>query len=387
MLAVTLAMTGCVSNKEAEVRYVPYAPAEHEMREITSFELMSEIKTGWNLGNSFDSRGFGLGAESAWGNPATTYEMIRAVAAAGFDAIRVPVTWENQVDPAPDYTVNEMWLDRVEEVVGYVLSTGMYCIINTHHEDNIFPTDEKLKENSAFLSLLWKQIAERFKNYNHKLIFEGMNEPRLKDTEHEWNGGTPEARAVVNKLNGEFVKAVRSTGGNNRTRHLMVPTYAASVETHALKDLADYFDTLWEHGGNGKDKLIASVHAYTPNVFALNPKGTGTWNSGAFEQDIDWVFDRLQRQFLDNGIPVIMGECGAVDKGDLESRVAWTMYYFGVARKYGIPAFWWDNGVFNARGPDDDTTEIFGMLNRHEARFVFPEVIEAIMNPTDMTDS
>jgi aryl-phospho-beta-D-glucosidase BglC (GH1 family) len=212
-----------------EVPYELYVPTAHEMRDITGFEATNEIKTGWNLGNTFDAL-----TETGWGNPQTTYTMIYAVKEAGFDSVRLPVTWDSHTGAAPEYKINEEWLTRVEEVVGYVLSAGMYCIINTHHESWIFPEESKEEQISKRLIKVWEQLCERFSGYNEKLIFEAMNEPRLVGTEFEWTGGTEESRGVVNRLNGKFVETVRNTGGNNAKRLLMIPSYAASVEKDAL---------------------------------------------------------------------------------------------------------------------------------------------------------
>jgi endoglucanase len=339
--------------------YIPfpgYDPLAHEMREIT---------VGWNLGNTFDApRG-----ETSWGNPITSFTMINAVAEAGFDAVRLPITWQMHMGEAPDYTIDSAWLSRVEEVVGYVLAAGMYCIINTHHEGWIFPVEEQEEQIALQLAALWTQISLHFAEYNEKLIFEGMNEPRLFNTEHEWNGGTAEAHRVVNRLNEVFIDTVRATGGRNILRHLMIPTYAASAEPVAVAAVANTFP-------HDDGKVIVSIHAYTPTNFALNPQGTGNWLAHRQEEEINWMFNRLESYFLDENIPVIMGETGAVNKDNLPERIAWATYYFAKAKELGIPAFWWDNGIFEARS---ETSELFGFLNRHYAVFMFPEILEAII--------
>jgi endoglucanase len=332
------------------------------MRDITSWELIEEITVGWNLGNTFDAPH----GETSWNNPETTFTMIHAVAEAGFDSVRLPITWFNRLDD--DYVINSEWLDRVEQVAGYVLATGMYCIINTHHEGWIYPVEENEEQIAEKLSAIWLQISERFADYNEKLLFESMNEPRLFGTEYEWNGGTAEARRVVNRLNEVFIDTVRATGGRNALRHLMIPTYAASAESVAVEAVSNAFP-------HDDDKVIVSIHAYTPTDFALNPQGTGRWLPERQEEEIDWMFGRLKTHFLDKNIPVIMGETGAVNKDNLEARVEWARYYFGKARELGIPAYWWDNGIFTARS---ETSELFGFLDRHRAEFAFPEILEAI---------
>ena len=345
-----------------EIPFPGYTPTDHEMRDIPSLELIKEIKTGWNLGNTFDAP-----TEMAWDNPVTTYTMIQAVKDAGFDSVRLPVTWDTHTGDAPDYEIDEAWFDRVEEVVGYVLALDMYCILNTHHEDWIIPNDEYEGENTERLLALWKQLCERFANYNEKLIFESMNEPRLIDTEHEWNGGTPEAREVINRLNDAFVETVRASGGNNAIRHLMIPSYAASSEFEAMQALSQNFPD--------DDKVIASIHAYVPHNFALEKQGSGVWNAQLHGDQINWMFGDIKRFFLDKDIPIIMGETGAMIKdGNIEDRLEWTKHYFGKARELGIPTYWWDNGLF------EGDCELFGLLDRQQVKFVFPEIIDAIMD-------
>ena len=357
-----------ITGSPAEIPFPGYNPAEHEMRDISSKELLKEITAGWNLGNTFDSRG----GETSWHNPQTTFTMIRAVADAGFDSVRVPVTWQNALGEAPDYLIDNEFLDRVEEVVGYVLATEMYCIINTHHE-GFYPEETQEDEITEKLTAIWMQLSKRFVDYNEKLIFEGMNEPRWYGTSSEWNGGTAEAHGVVNRINAAFIDTVRAAGGRNTARHLMIPTYAASAESGAVMAISNAFPDITKQD----DKVIVSIHAYTPTNFALDPKGGKKWLPERHEEEINWMFGRLEEHFIKKDIPVIMGECGAVNKDNLEDRVAWAKVYFQKARELGIPAFWWDNGIFTARY---ETSELFGFLNREQATFAFPEIVEAIIN-------
>jgi endoglucanase len=199
-----------------------------------------------------------------------------------------------------------------------------------------------------------------------------MNEPRWKDTQYEWNGGNAEGHQVVNRLNQVFVDTVRASGGRNELRHLMVPTYAASSDQAAVAALSRGFP-------QNDDKIIASIHAYVPHRFALRTDGTPHWNfeTASDVNDVEWMFNRLKSEFIDKGIPVIMGETGAVDRNNnLQSRVNWTKHFFSTARELGIPCFWWDNGLFYR---PNSNSEFFGMMNRNAAVFVFPEIIEAIM--------
>lgn len=350
-----------------------YIPLEHEMRNISSWELVKEMQTGWNLGNTFDSESRGMNAEIRWGNQRTTFSMIQAVAEAGFDSVRIPITWQQHLGDSPYYIICEEWLDRIEEVVGYVLATGMFCIINLHHENWIISTPEHEQQTTVKFIALWEQLSERFRDYNEKLIFEGINEPRTIGCMFEWEGGSSEDRQVVNRLNQVFIDTVRASGGRNELRHLMIPSYAASAEGVAMSYLADAFP-------QDDDKIIASIHAYTPYAFTLisGYQGIEQWCPVTHEPYVDLLFERLQRHFLDRYIPVILGETGARDRnGNLGDRVAWTRYYFGSARDLGIPAFWWDNGSILHQ--NEIAEDFFGILDREQAEFVFPEIVDAIM--------
>ena len=202
-----------------------FADSEELTAPVDPIALCKSITIGWNLGNSLDATGNDYNSETSWGNPVVTKELIDAVREAGFDAVRIPTTWFNHSDS--DLNVDDAWFERVHEVVDYAYNQGMYVILNVHHENWNDPYEDSYKAASKKLKNLWKQIANEFKDYGSRLIFEGMNEPRWRNTNFEWNGGNSEGRSVVNKLNADFVKAVRSTGGNNKYRALMIPTYAA----------------------------------------------------------------------------------------------------------------------------------------------------------------
>ena len=171
---------------------------EITMKEVSPMDMVKEMKIGWNLGNTLDSTSTSIGAvvEMAWGNPKTTQEMIDAVVDQGFNVIRIPVSWGGQMGSAPAYNVLPAWMDRVQEVVDYAYSRGVYVIVNIHHEDWHFPSEENKDAAAEHLAALWTAIATRFRDYDEHLIFEGMNEPRKIGTSVEWNGGDKEGRAM-----------------------------------------------------------------------------------------------------------------------------------------------------------------------------------------------
>ena len=336
-----------------------------EIRDIPSTELVKEIKIGWNLGNTLDSTGeSGVESETSWGNVVTTKEMITTVKDAGFNIVRIPTTWGIHMDE--NNVVDEAWMNRVQEVVDYAYSQDMFVILNIHHEewhdpyyDNADAAEEKLKA-------LWTQIGTHFAGYSERLIFEGMNEPRKRNTAFEWNGGDDEGREVVNRLNAAFVETIRGLGGNNAKRHLMIPGYAASSSDSALRAIKV---------PEGDDKIIISVHAYTPYAFALSDdfaaRNFSPDDSSA--NDIVYLMDTLKTNFIDKGTPVIIGEFGARAKANEDIRGEWATFYVSKAKEIGVPCVWWDNGAFSGNG------ENFGILNRSSCTWEYPVIVEGLM--------
>lgn len=340
-----------------------------EVRDISAMELVGEIKTGWNLGNSLDATGSGTASEIGWGNPRTTQEMIDGVYNKGFDLIRIPVTWGGHVGEAPDYKIDEAWLARVQEVVNYAYDDGAYVIINSHHEEDWrIPDNEHIDAVDEKTAAIWKQVAERFKDYGDHLIFEGLNEPRVKGSPEEWNGGTEEGRRCVDRLNKTFLDTVRATGGNNEKRLLLMTTYASTSMTTVIKDTAIPED----------DHIGFSIHAYTPYAFTYN--ANADWElfdwDGTHEGEIISLMYDLKENLLDKDIPVIITEYGAVNKDNNdEDRAKWVACYLEYAEKLGgIPCVWWDNGYYSSGN------ELFGIYDRKSCSWFTDTVTDAIIN-------
>lgn len=351
-----------VQSSEGNSESVPENEQRNDPMNITSAkELVAQMKVGWNLGNTLDSTGGeGVGAETSWGNLLTTKPMIDMVKKAGFNVLRVPVSWGTHMDE--NYAVDEAWMDRVQEVVDYGYDNGMYVILNTHHEEWYMPKEEFAEENLKQLGKLWEQISERFKGYGERLIFEGVNEPRLRGEGAEWVGDAA-SRDIVNQYAETFVKTVRASGGNNAERALMLTPYAASSMPENLKALK-----IPENAGN----IIVSVHAYLPYSFALDTKGTDVYDPNNGE--IPNLFRNIKSIFLDNDIPVIIGEFGSVNKNNTEGRVQCVTDYLTAAKEAGVPCVWWDNGALVGNG------ENFGLLNRRDLMWFNNDVVDAIMN-------
>lgn len=342
-----------------------------QIRDIPSSELVKEIRIGWSLGNTLDStigiRNADISEyETGWGNPPVTKDIIDSVSEAGFNILRIPVSWDEHLSSDGKYTIDPDWLRRVGEVVDYGIDNGMFVILNTHHEDWIFPSDALLEQNKAQLTAVWTQIGSYFEGYDEHLIFEGMNEPRKKGTAAEWTGGDSEGQECVNQLNQTFIDTIRSLSGNNPKRHLMIPTYAASSTDNAINAFTVPDD----------DKIIVSVHAYIPYSFALQDSGTDKWSADdpSCTYDIDHLMEILDHRFISNGVPVIIGEMGATYRSNDDARCEWAEYYIKKASQSGIPCLWWDNGVYIGKD------QVYGLLSRKSGSWIYRDLVDALMN-------
>ena len=333
-------------------------------------EIVKAMNVGWNLGNTLDSIGAGnsVSAETRWGNPKTSQAIIDAVAEQGFNTIRIPVTWAEHLGPAPDYKIDEKWMERVAEVVDYCINDNLFVILDTHHETDFWMVIDGETDREglcAELAAIWKQIAERFKDYSDLLIFEGMNEPRTKGSEHEWDGGTYNERKTVDAMNLAFVDAVRSTGGNNAERCLIMCPYGHNSSYYSFTTM-----TIPDDG-----HIIVAVHAYTPYNFTYDAKdwGYSDWDSSKGEE-IRTMATNLNIKFILAGIPVIITEFGSVNKNNTQDVVNWITDYMGYMNKVGVKCCWWDNGQYTSNG------ENFGILNRRTLEWFNKDIADALIS-------
>lgn len=336
------------------------AVSSEQVNQMTSSEIVADMKIGWNLGNTLDS--FDTDSsdnETGWGNPKTTKAMIDTVKAAGFNAVRIPVTWGEHL--SSDHVIEAAYLDRVQEVVDYAMDDDLYVILNVHHDDAIWlhPTYSEQAEVTETLTAIWQQLSERFADYDHHLVFEGMNEPRVIGSSTEWSGGTPEERDVINQLFQAFVDTVRATGGLNADRTLIVTSHAQSITKEAVSAVKVPED----------DHIAVSIHSYAPWDFCGTDDDRSDWGSEADKQELDSNFQYLEDTFIKKGIPVLLDEFGAVNKNNTSIRANYYAYYVKSAKAHGITCFVWDNG----------TEKEFGLLNRKNLTWYAPSIIEAMM--------
>lgn len=344
--------------------------AEEKGEGMSGLEFASAMKIGWNLGNTFDAPG----GETAWGNPVTTNELICYVKELGFSTIRIPISWGRHVSAAPDYTIDEDFLTRVDTVVSQALDAGLYVIINSHHDNDIYmPTPENSEHGQEYLAAIWTQVGNHFADRDHRLVFETMNEPRVTGVSYEWtvDARNPDCMAafeVVNQLNQTALDAIRATGGNNTDRFVIISAYAGSPNSTLLGAFRLPTDT-------AEDRLMVSLHAYTPYRFALDMHSGDSTFDKADENEIRTLIRNVSYRYVKKGIPVIFDETGCLDKDNPDDRYAWCLAFISAARENGIPCLLWDNGYVGNSG------EKFGLIDRRNLS-IYPQsqsVLQGLM--------
>lgn len=344
------------------------------------YDLMG---TGWNLGNTLDASNDKLlmgpstpaDYETAWHNPVVTRELIQAVKDAGFGTVRVPVTWKHHIGPAPEYQVQEAWMNRVQEVADMVLDAGMLCIVNVHHDTGVHgwlrASAQDVEEDSAKFAALWQQIAERFRDYDERLALEGFNE--VLDENNNWvYPRTQSASDAINHFNQLFVDTVRATGGHNATRCLIVTPYGATNDRPALEDLVMPRDSA-EHA------LIVQFHYYSPNSYCFDQQGdenTQTvWKENGGREALLTALQGVSELFTGKGIPAIMAEFAASHKQNEADRAEWTKFVVDTCAAHGVKCIWWDNGGHVTTASAYRT---MGLMDRYHLTWMFPQVVEAL---------
>ena len=328
-------------------------PDDHFTSE-TAAQAVSKMAPGWNLGNTLDTYGAWIGNnqsfdkyETGWGQPLTDAHLMKALKKKGFNGVRVPVTWMQHMDA--NGKVDEGWMKRVQEIVDYVLTADMYCILNVHHDTGahdeawVRASSSAYADNHERYAYLWKQIAERFKNYNERLLFEGYNE--MLDDSFTWNQPrNSNDLQYTNRFAQDFVDAVRSTGGNNRYRNLVVTTYSAAHGDRVLSGLVMPTDPC-----GSQDHLAVEVHSYDPwdwvNTYNMR------WTN-ACTKVLNDMFSDLNRLIIQKGYPVIVGEYGTngnnektINGSSTAAQKAEAGRQAGdmnrLCRKYGAASFYW----------------------------------------------
>lgn len=357
-------------------------PADKTGMSSDAQALASKMKVGWNLGNSLEACSATSANETMWGNPKTTKQLIDAVKAAGFKTVRIPCAWSGYIVNQETYKIDDAWLSRVKEVVDYCVDNDMYAIVNIHwdggwRDEN--PVKEKQKEINKKHKALWEQIAVYFRNYDEHLLFAGTNEV------HSGSGDpTAENIEVQLSFNQVFIDAVRSTGGRNAWRNLIVQAYNTNID-QAVQYLKMPTDPT-------PNRVMAEVHYYDPWEFCLKEDGytflwgrefAGNPNAATWGME-DWVdrqFAKMKTNFVDKGYPVVMGEYGAhlrtnlpeiPQQNHIKSHNNYLNYVTKSALTNGMVPVYWDNGNTGHLG--------FGLFDRSNGKQVHTDAIQAIVS-------
>lgn len=362
-------------------------------------ELARDMYPGWNLGNTLEASGNGLGAETAWQGTKTTKEVIDFLKAQGFKAVRIPCSWDMH---ATNGRIDAEWTARVKEVVDYCIDAGLYVVLNDHWDggwlevegfskssDRYVAVDEEtITAKASLLKNYWTQIAAAFKNYDEHLLFAGLNEPFQNYS--LFNSRHKELTPILNRYNQAFVDAVRATGGNHARRTLIVQGPATSTSSAVDPEMGFVMPEDKEEG-----YMMAEVHYYEPWDFCGQEDGNATWFWGSGnhvsgsshnatwgeEQHLQGQMQSLKKTFVDRGYPVIIGEYGAqwrsLTANQSEHDASVKAFFREVNRlavNNGIVPFAWDINSPNQNGE----TGVMTILNRSSLSVFCAPAMEGI---------
>jgi endoglucanase len=360
-----LALVSCQTQESQ-----PAAPKQVPDNAAAAF--VQDMGIGINIGNTLDAIGTATwtAGETGWGNPKITLEFIQALKNYGYSTIRLPVTWAENIGPGPEYRITLERMNRVEEVVNWILSEDMYCILNLHHDGGtsdkswILNAADDPEGTTKQFAAVWNQIAVRFADASGKLILEAMNEVGFNKLWDQWNpstrGGKPEAYRLLNQLNQTFVDTIRASGSLNESRFLLVSGYWTDIDL-----TCDPLFQMPKDAGSLEDRLILSVHYYTPAVFCILEKDESwgknqtDWGSRTDYAELSSQFAKIKNRFIDNGIPVILGEYGvSFSKTKVEAaRARWITAVTQICLDNGICPVLWDTGNDIKRLPPYELSE------------------------------
>lgn len=357
-------------------------PANATGMSNNAVQLGNLMKAGYNIGNTLEA----IGGETNWGNPQISLQQIQLIKQSGFNAIRLPTSWDQYADQRTG-KISDAWLNRVKQVVQYCVDNGLYVIVNIHWDggwlDNNINSRAQASVN-AKQKAYWEQIATTLRDFDEHLIFASANEPPVS---------TATEMSILLSYHQTFINAVRSTGGRNAYRVLVVQGPSTDIDkTYSLMNTMPT-DTV-------PARLMTEVHYYTPYQFCLmtadeswgvqayywganfhsttDPTRNATWGE---EAELDAYFAKMKQKFVDKGIPVVMGEFGAIRRSNLtgdaltlhlNSRAYFHYYASKSAKAHGMLPFYWDNGVTGVNG--------FALFNRATNTVVDQQMIDALVN-------
>ncbi len=343
--------------------------AQLPFRQMTADEIVAEMGTGWNLGNTMDGHTGFTPNETLWQNVETTQELVKAVHDMGFNTIRIPVTWGTMIDDENGYAIDETWMSRVQDIVDYAMNMNMYAIINIHHDgaeqtgwlriaaEDLAPVKEKYEA-------VWKQIAERFKDYDEHLIFESMNEVCGPGT------NLAEDTRLIMEFNQIFVDTVRATGSNNAERWLSVPGRYTNIVNSTDPEVGFGLpnDTV-------ENRLFVAVHYYDW-TFGMVETMNRTNFDYASVPALQYDFQRLEKTFTSKGIPVILGEYGAINKFNDADRTYHLQVVNRMCQQFGVVPVYWDQGWYDLDATPDYS---YTLVDRNTCEPVYPGIIAGML--------
>lgn len=383
--STVISVTAGNISRELKVRQLGKAssdsvPADATGMGSTAVQLAAKIRLGWNIGNTLEA----IGGETAWGNPKVTKSLIDFVKQSGFTAIRIPCSWDQYANASGEIKAD--WLNRVKEVVQYCVDDGLYAILNIHWdggwlENNVTPAKQDAVKTKQ--KVFWTQIATALRDFDEHLLFASANEPNVNDATQ---------MAVLLSYHQTFVDAVRATGGRNAYRVLVVQGPSTDIEkTNTLMTTLPV-DKI-------ANRMMAEVHYYTPYQFCLmtedaswgkmfyywgkenhsttDPSRNANWGE---EADVEKYFGLMKTRFVDKGIPVVLGEFGAMRRlsltGDalalhLASRASYLKYVTKSALAHGLLPFYWDEGFLGNKG--------MGIFNRQNNTVGDQQALDALI--------
>lgn len=352
-----------INVKQATSYVAPQPPQGGEdtdtpIKDVTAKQLLSRMVAGVNIGNTLEVPG----GETGWGNPEVNEAYIKGLKALGFNAVRVPCAWDSHVSDAATNTIDPAWLDRVNQVVGWIVENDMYAIVNIHwdggwlenHTPDAFNQTIDRKQHDY-----WTQIANRLNHFDEHVLFAGMNEP---------NGNDDQSVANIIRYQQTFIDAVRATGGNNALRCLVVQAPTTDINNSANDNYRKNMPK-----DNVADKLVMEVHFYDPTDFTIMDKD-GAWFPGSIvkyfwgsdnlvpgsernvnghdESSVASQMAKMKKNYVDAGIPVIIGEysssvrnAGEYQAQHEASRAYWNEVVTREARNNGCVPFYWETGM------------------------------------------
>jgi endoglucanase len=373
-------------SQEARVKGYPSyntnpLPADQTGMGSNAVQLAAKMKLGWNLGNTLEA----IGGETNWGNPLTTKALIDKVKQSGFNAVRIPCSWDQYADQSTA-KIQDQWLDRVKQVVQYCIDDSLYVILNIHWDggwlDNNINSRAQATVN-AKQKAFWEQIATKMRGFDEHLLFASANEPPVDDATQ---------MSILLSYHQTFVNAVRSTGGKNTYRVLVVQGPSTDIDktTTLMNTLPTdptpnrmmaevHYYAPWQFCGLTEDATWGSMFYYWGQGFhsTTDPSRNATWGE---EDYVIAEFQKMKTKFVNAGIPVVLGEYGAIRRttltGDaltlhLAARAYWDKYITQQAKANGLLPFYWDEGSLSNNG--------FGIMNRQNNTVGDQQALDALI--------